>query len=138
MITTEEIMTRVYQMLTASDVAKSLTGSVCYERHDYTKEDIVVVSKGSDGDKHLSYGSIVVNVHVPDIKSRRGSTTVYDTNFPRLIELRSKVIETLQDHYERGKGYDWTIGRLDPPMKEVGQNEHFVTVYLEVTIRKNK
>ena len=71
---------------------------------------------------------------MPDIVNKRKS--VYTTNFQRLIDIRSKVIDVLKNHYEIGKGYNWNIGRLNPPIKEQNQNEHFVSLSLEITVRE--
>lgn len=137
MITVEEISTRVFTILQKSEVKQLITGVIDYSRHDYTKEDVIIISKGSDGEDNRRLGSIVLNIHVPDLKSGK-STIKYDINFPRLIAIRKAVIAVLQSHYEIGSGYNWTVGRLDPPMQEVGQNEHFLAVYLDITIRNKK
>ena len=39
MITTEEIATVVYGMLTESSVPEMISGEIDYERNDYTKEE---------------------------------------------------------------------------------------------------
>ena len=62
----------------------------------------------------------------------------YRTNFNRLIELRKEVITSLVNHYEVGKGYNWNIGMLNPPIKEPDHNEHFVSLALELTVREKK
>ena len=78
MITVEDIQIKVYQLLKEKLKAVKLTGSVGYTRHDFTKEDVIILSKGSEGSSDLCVGSIVVNIHVPDIKSKKkdGSTNV--------------------------------------------------------------
>ena len=118
MITTEEIATKVYAMLQASEVKNFISGVIDYERNDYTKE-------------------INVNIHVPDKVIAKGKgQAVYRTHFKRLIEIRAKVVEVLKNHYESGKGYNWNIGRFNPPIKEKDQNEHFVSLALELTVRE--
>ena len=135
MITTEEISIKVYQMLKASPVASMISGSIGYQREDYTKEDVVIVPHTVDGEGSVRFGQINVNIHVPDLKSRGKS--VYITNIKRLVEIRGAVIDALQSHYESGTGYNWTIGRINPPIKEQGFDEHFVSIALAITIREN-
>jgi len=48
MITTEEIAVRVYQMLMESEVKTMITGSIDYERNDYSKEDVIIVPHAID------------------------------------------------------------------------------------------
>lgn len=134
MITTEEISIRVYQLLQESEVKTMINGVIGYERNDYAKEDVVIVPHTIDGEGSVRFGEIKVNIHVPDIVNKRKS--VYTTNFQRLIDIRSKVIDVLKNHYEIGKGYNWSIGRLNPPIKEQNQNEHFVSLSLEITVRE--
>ena len=134
MITTEEISVRVYQLLQESEVKTMINGVIGYERNDYTKEDIVIVPHTIDGEGSVRFGEIKVNIHVPDIANK--SKSVYSTNFQRLIDIRAKVIEVLQNHCEVGKGYNWTIGKLNPPIKEQNHNEHFVSLGLEITVRQ--
>lgn len=141
MITTEEIAVRVYQLLTESEVKGMITGSIDYERNDYSKEDVIIVPHAIDGEDSVRNGQINVNIHVPDIAIAQplcGETAqnVYRTDFQRLIAIRSKVIAVLQNHYEKGKGYNWNIGLINPPIKEPDHNEHFVSIALEITVRE--
>nr|DAF67750.1 MAG TPA: hypothetical protein [Caudoviricetes sp.] len=139
MITSEEIAIRVYQLLHASEVKKMITGSIDYQRYDYTKEDVIIVPHTTDGEGSFRLGQINVNIHVPDIQEKTGNgVSVWSPDRARLIQIRAKVIEVLQNHYERGKGYNWNIGRLNPPIKEPERNEHFVSLALELTIRDKK
>lgn len=138
MITTEEIAIRVYQLLQNSEVKSLISGSIAYGRSDYTKEDVIIVPHAIDGEDSVRYGQIKINIHVPDLVKKGGKTPVYETNFPRLIEIRAKAIEALKNHYELGKGYNWTIGLLSPPIKEPEHNEHFVSFPLELTVRSKK
>lgn len=137
MITTEEISVRVYQLLQGSEVKSMISGSIDYERSDYSKEDVIVVPHAITGEDSVRFGQINVNIHVPDLVSK-GKNPVYKINYPRLIAIRAKVIEVLRNHYELGKGYNWTIGLLNPPLKEPEHNEHFVSVALELTVRNKK
>ena len=134
MITTEEISVRVYQLLQESEVKTMINGVIGYERNDYAKEGVVIVPHTIDGEGSVRFGEIKVNIHVPDIANK--SKSVYSTNFQRLIDIRAKVIEVLQNHCEVGKGYNWTIGKLNPPIKEQNHNEHFVSLGLEITVRQ--
>lgn len=137
MITTEEIAIRVYQLLQGSQVKEMISGSIDYERNDYSKEDVIVVPHTVDGEGSLRLGQINVNIHVPDKTLAAGKgKSVKRINFKRLIEIRAKVIEVLQNHYEIGKGYNWQIGRLNPPIKEPDHDEHFVSLALELYIRE--
>lgn len=138
MITTEEISVRVYQLLQESQVKTMITGVIDYERSDYSKEDVIIVPHAITGEDSIRFGQINVNIHVPDLVKKTGKNSVYKINFPRLIAIRAKVIEVLKNHYEMGKGYNWTIGMLNPPIKEREQNEHFVSVALELTVRNKK
>ena len=138
MITTEEIAVRVYQLLQKSQVKNLITGTIDYERSDYSKEDVIIVPHSITGEDSIRFGQINVNIHVPDLVKKTGKNPVYKTNFPRLIEIRAKVIEVLKNHSEVGKGYNWTIGMLNPPIKEPEQNEHFVSLALELTVRNKK
>lgn len=138
MITTEEIAVRVYQLLQKSQVKKMITGTIDYERSDYSKEDVIIVPHSITGEDSIRFGQINVNIHVPDLVKKTEKNPVYKINFPRLIEIRAKVIEVLKNHYELGKGYNWTIGMLNPPIKEPEQNEHFVSLALELTVRNKK
>ena len=136
MLTTEEIATRVYQMLQESEVSTMISGVIDYERNDYTKEDVIIVPHTIDGEGSVRFGQININIHVPDIAKPMGKgKSVHRINFPRLIEIRAKVIEVLQNHYEVGMGYNWNIGRLNPPIKEQNHDEHFVSLALELTVR---
>ena len=136
MLTTEEIATRVYQMLLESEVSTMISGVIDYERNDYTKEDVIIVPHTIDGEESVRFGQININIHVPDIpKPMCKGKSVHRINFPRLIEIRAKVIEVLQNHYEVGKGYNWNVGRLNPPIKEQNHDEHFVSLALELTVR---
>lgn len=134
MITTEEIAVRVYQLLQESEVKTMINGVIGYERNDYAKEGVVIVPHTIDGEGFVRFGEIKVNIHVPDIANK--SKSVYSTNFQRLIDIRAKVIEVLHNHCEVGKGYNWTIGKLNPPIKEQNHNEHFVSLGLEITVRQ--
>lgn len=137
MITTEEIAITVYQMLQQSDVKGFITGVIDYERNDYTKEDVIIIPHTIDGEDSVRYGQINVNIHVPDIAVPIGNgKSYYRIDYGRLIEIRAKVIDVLKSHYEKGKGYDWTIGSLNPPIKEQEHNEHFVSLALELTVRE--
>ena len=121
-------------MLQASPVASMISGSIGYQREDYTKEDVVIVPHTVDGEASVRFGQVNVNIHVPDLKSRGKS--IYITNIKRLVEIRAAVIEALQNHYEPGTGYNWNVGRINPPIKEQGFDEHFVSVALDITIRQ--
>lgn len=138
MITTEEIAIRVYQLLQESDVANMITGEIDYERSDYSKEDVIIVPHTITGEDSVRFGQINVNIHVPDLTIKPGANPTYRKNLPRLIEIRAKVIEVLKNHYEIGKGYNWNIGLLNPPIKEPNHNEHFVSLALELTVRNKK
>lgn len=137
MITTEEIAVRVYQMLVASEVPGMITGVVDYERNDYSKEDVIIVPHTIDGEASVRFGQINVNIHVPDEKAvDDNGSPIFRISFQRLIDIRTKVIEVLKNHYEKGEGYNWYIGRLNPPIKEPNHDEHFVSLALELTVRK--
>lgn len=136
MITTEEISVRVYQILQQSEVKTMISGVIDYERNDYTKEDVIIVPHTIDGEGSVRYGQINVNIHVPDIQKRmRGGKSVFRINHSRLIAIRSKAIDVLQNHYERGEGYNWNVGLINPPIKEPDHDEHFVSFALEITVR---
>lgn len=139
MITTEEIAIRVYQLLRESSVSSLINGSIDYERNDYSKEDVIIIPHAIDGEGSVRYGRINVNIHIPDLAIRNEalSDTVYRINFQRLIEVRSAVIEVLQNHWEVGMGYNWNVGLINPPIKEPNHNEHFVSIALEITVRNN-
>lgn len=140
MITTEEIAVRVYQMLMESEVKTMITGSIDYERNDYSKEDVIIVPHSIDGEESVRYGQINVNIHVPDIvcKHTEQDPPVYRINYQKLIAIRKQVIAVLQNHYEQGSGYNWNIGLINPPIKEPEHNEHFVSIALEITVREKK
>ena len=139
MITTEEIAIRVYQMLQESEVKTMISGVVDYERNDYTKEDVIIIPHTITGEGSERYGQINVNIHVPDIQKRVSSgKTIYRTNFLRLIAIRAKAIEVLQNHYEGEQGYNWNVGLINPPIKEPDHDEHFVSFALEITVRDKK
>lgn len=136
MITTEEIAVRVYQMLQESEVKTMISGVIDYERNDYTKEDVIIVPHTIDGEGSVRYGQINVNIHVPDIqKPMAGGKSAFRINHSRLIAIRSKAIEVLQNHYELGQGYNWNVGLINPPIKEPEHDEHFVSFALEITVR---
>lgn len=138
MITTEEIAVVAYGMLQESSVAEMISGQIDYERNDYAKEDVIIVPHHITGEGSVRYGQVNVNIHVPDLVLKAGKQPVYRINFPRLIEIKKAVIEVLKSHYESGEGWNWTIGGMDPPIKEPGQNEHFVSLSLEITVREKK
>lgn len=136
MVSTEEISVRVYELLTGSSVAAMISGVIDYERTDYSKEDVIIVPHAIDGEGSVRFGQINVNIHVPDLVDKSQTNPTYRTNFNRLIELRKEVITALVNHYEVGKGYNWNIGMLNPPIKEPNHNEHFVSLALELTVRQ--
>ncbi len=136
MITTEEIAVVAHNMLQESSVAEMISGQIDYERNDYTKEDVIIIPHKIDGEMSVRFGQVNVNIHVPDLVLKSGRQPVYRTNFPRLIEIRSAVIDVLQSHYQTDEGWNWTIGGLNPPIKEPGKNEHFVSLPLEITVRE--
>ena len=138
MVSTEEISVRVYELLTGSSVAAMISGVIDYERTDYSKEDVIIVPHGIDGEGSVRFGQINVNIHVPDLVDKSQTNPTYRTNFNRLIELRKEVITALENHYEVGQGYNWNIGMLNPPIKEPDHNEHFVSLALELTVREKK
>lgn len=138
MVSTEEISVRVYELLTGSPVAAMISGVIDYERTDYSKEDVIIVPHAIDGEGSVRFGQINVNIHVPDLVDKSKINPTYRTNFNRLIELRKEVITALVNHYEVGKGYNWNIGMLNPPIKEPDHNEHFVSLALELTVREKK
>ena len=138
MITAEEIAVVAHNMLQESNVAEMISGQIDYERNDYTKEDVILVPHRITGEGSVRYGQVNVNIHVPDLVKKTGNQPVYAKNFPRLIAIRKAVIEVLKSHYESGEGWNWTIGALDPPIKEPGKNEHFVSLALEITVRDKK
>lgn len=137
MITTEEIAVRVYQKLQESEVKTMISGAIDYERNDYAKEDVIIVPHAITGEDSARYGQINVNIHVPDIVKRtvRGKA-VFRINHKRLIAIREKAIEVLKSHYEHGQGYNWTVGLINPPIKEPDRDEHFVSFALEITVRE--
>lgn len=135
MLTTEEISTRVYELLTNSVVATMISGEIDYERTDYSKEDVIIVPHTITGEGSVRYGQINVNIHVPDLADKSKKNPTYRKNFPRLIEIRKEVINVLKNHYEVGSGYNWNIGILNPPIKEPDHNEHFVSLSMEITVR---
>lgn len=139
MITTEEIAIRVYQKLQESDVKTMIDGVIGYQRIDYSKEDVIIIPHTIDGEGSVRFGQINVNIHVPDIAQKQADgKAVFVTNTMRLVEIRGKVIEVLQRHYELGHGYNWTVGLINPPIKEPEHNEHFVSIALELTVRERK
>ena len=138
MVSTEEISVRVYELLTGSSVAAMISGVIDYERTDYSKEDVIIVPHAIDGEGSVRFGQINVNIHVPDLVDKSQTNPTYRTHFNRLIELRKEVITALVNHYEVGKGYNWNIGMLNPPIKEPDHNEHFVSLALELTVREKK
>ena len=140
MITTEEIAVVVYTLLTGSSDLTSLLGDgyVDYERSDYSKDGIIIIPHTITGEAIVRDGRVNVNIHVPDLVSRAGDNPAYRTNFPRLIELKKAVIEVLKSHYHTFEGWNWTIGLINPPIKEPGHNEHFVSLALEITVREHK
>lgn len=136
MITTEEIATRVWQLLQQSNVKTLISGVIDYERNDYAKEDIIIVPHTITGEDSVRYGQINVNIHVPDLPKNVNGKTVFRINHKRLLMIRQKAIEVLQNHYEHGAGYNWTVGLINPPIKEPEHNEHFVSFALEITVRE--
>lgn len=139
MITTEQIAQKAYQLLTAAKTAGTLTisGVVDYERNDYSKEDVIIVPHTIDGENSVRYGQINVNVHVPDLNlENTDGSTIKRIDYKRLTEIRSQVVAILQNHVEKGEGWNWYIGRLNPAIKEPDLDEHFMTVALEVTVRE--
>ncbi len=133
MITGLDISTRVYELLMNSPVKDAITGIIDYVRDDYSKEEIVILPRSITGEGSVRFGQINVNIHIPDTKIK-GKTK---PNLERHTYLTNLVIEALKNHYEIGKGYNWTIGLIDPPYKENDIDEHFTSVKLEITVRNN-
>ena len=139
MITTEEIGVRVFHLLKNSKVKSMITGSIGYQRDDYSNEDVVIVPHAITGEDSIRFGQIKVNIHVPDIVDKESKKKPsYKIDTKRLIEIRKEVINILKNHYEKGQGYNWTIGLISPPLKEPDHNEHFVSVSLDITARYKK
>ena len=136
MVSTEEIGAKAYAMLEGSSVKDAITGEIAWQRTDYSNEDVIIVPHAITGEGSIQFGQVKINIHVPDrcIDLTVGEP-IYETNFPRLVELRKMCIEVLKSHYESGEGWNWTIGQMDPPIKEEGHNEHFVSLALEITAR---
>ena len=138
MVSSEEIAVRVYELLQSSSVPDMITGEIDYERSDYSKEDIIIIPHSITGEDSIRFGQINVNIHVPDLNIAKAGKPTYRINFNRLIEIRKEVIKVLKNHYEKGQGYNWEIGFLNPPIKEPEHNEHFVSLALELTVRDKK
>ena len=140
MITTEEIAIKVRQMLIdGMGVSTDYAETPDYQRKDYSKEGIIIVPRSIVGEGSVRNGSINVNIHVPDIPQGVGSgKAIFHTHFARLIELRKKAMEILQNHYEHGCGYNWEVGLINPPVQEPNHNEHFVSFSLEIVVREKK
>lgn len=144
MITTEEIAVVVRDTLLGDAQINSLLSDpdnqIDYERSDYTTDGIIIIPRTIQGEVSVRNGQINVNIHVPDLPaSTIQPNTVYKTNFPRLIELKKAVTDALKNHFQVAEGWNWSIGLINPPMKEQGHNEHFVSIALELTVRqKNK
>ena len=133
MISTDEIAVRVRRILIDSGI--TISGTIGYDRIDYSKEDIIVVPHTMIGGSSVRRGQININIHVPDINTATASNPSYIPHRKRLIELRSQVSDVLREHYEVDEGYSWEISSTDPAIKEQNHNEHFMCVKLEVTIR---
>ena len=88
-----------------------------------------IVSEKVSGSRHVELAGMV-----NDIRTQ----ALFHTNFARLIELRKKAMEILQNHYEHGCGYNWNIGLINPPMQEPSHNEHYVSFTLDVVVREKK
>lgn len=136
MITTVEVANRVWQMLQESDVKAMITGVIDYDRNDYANEDVVIIPHSILGEDSVRYGQVNVNIHVPDKPTQ--TQGVFRARRGRLVELRKKVVEVLQRHYEVGKGFDWTIGLISEFIPEQGHNEHYTSIALNVTIREKR
>ena len=136
MITAEEIAVVAHNMLQASNGAELISGQLDYESNDSAEEEVIIVPHRITGEGSVRFGQVNVNIHVPDLVKKTGNQPVYAKNFPRLIAIKKAVIDVLKSHYESGEGWNWTIGALDPPIKEPGKNEHFVSLALEITVRE--
>lgn len=134
MITTTDVAIRVWQMLQASDVKTMISGVIGYDRNDYSKEDIVIIPHAMLGEDSLRFGQVNVNIHVPDKATIKQG--VYEARRGRLVELRKRVIEILQRHYEIGEGYNWTVGLISEFIPEENQHEHYTSIALEITFRQ--
>jgi hypothetical protein len=141
MITTEEIAVIVRDTLLEDAQITSLLSDpgdqIDYERSDYSTDGIIILPRTIQGEGSVRNGQINVNIHVPDLKVQEiQPNTVYRTNFPRLIELKKAVIDALKNHFESGEGWNWSVGLINPPMKEQGHDEHFVSIALEIVVRQ--
>lgn len=141
MITTEEIAVVVRDTLLGDAQINSLLSDpdnqIDYERSDYTTDGIIIIPRTIQGEGSVRNGQININIHVPDLKSNTiQPNTVYRENFPRLIELKKAVIDALKNHFQVEEGWNWSIGLINPPMKEQGHDEHFVSIALEITVRQ--
>lgn len=137
MVSTEEIAVRVHELLQNSPVSAMISGEIGYQRTDYSKEDVIVVPHTIDGEASVRFGEIKVNIHVPDLPDNSGQTPTLLIHFEKLIAIRKEVIKVLKNHYEKGQGYNWNIGRFNPAIKEPNHNEHFFSLALELTVRNN-
>jgi len=132
----EIIGTYIYRLLKESNISNDITGSIGWQRNDYSKEDIIIVPCSITGEGSVQYGQINVNIHVPDkVEKSITGDSCYKIDFQKLVTLRSSCIKLLQGHFVPDSGISWTIGQLNPPIKEQDQNEHFVSIAIEVTVR---
>ena len=136
MISTDDIATNVYHILNDSHIPGMITGSIGYYRIDYSKEDIIIVPHTMIGSSSVRYGQINVNIHVPDLNKNIGGSATYIPHKKRLNSIRKEVAIILKKHYDGLEGYSWTVSSMDPAIKEQGHDEHFMSVKLEITVRK--
>lgn len=85
MITTEEIATRVYAMLQASEVKNFISGVIDYERNDYTKEDVIIVPHTIDGEASVRYGQINIRFAQTLHRTRSSGSLFRGTSFSSLF-----------------------------------------------------
>lgn len=136
MILFKDIRDEVYKMLEFF-ISRGDT-EVGFDRIDYGKNGIIIVDLAIDGEGSLRFGRINVNVHVKDkIFANKGKTiNIADRN--KLDDMSKAVIDVLKRHYNGNQGYNWYIGNISSPMAEQGQNEHIISIPLEIVIRERK
>jgi hypothetical protein len=133
MKTSLDIVPYVFRMLDASAVPGMITGSIDYYRTEYTKEDIIIIPRTMTGEGFPQFGQINVNIHVPDI---RNDNEQFFPDLERLQLIQTEVLKVLKRHYESNEGWNWNIGQIDPPYQEKDLKEHFISIKLELTVRR--
>lgn len=131
MISTLEIIDKLYLVLNVPALKNAITGGVYKQRRPLNSKKIdVVINSLPTNNLQLQTGLANVNIHVPNLVI--GSGTAQDNTQPDFAKLRtisSIVIDLLKDQYTPDFWYDVENQTVFP---EDNINEHYSNIRVKI------